>query len=856
VDAFTEKLRGAFATYRMEDARLLREVRLLLAGRRDLLLADPRADGLLTARALSNMTDAVVATWFSAARAGRGLSLLALGGYGRGEMSPWSDVDLMVLYPDRADSRASDLAGALVAFLWDLGFSVGHSARSVDECRSAMEKDLPSATALLEARLLCGSRVLFRRLDEAVTRPWLLTRVDDFVTKKIEEVRARHRFYGGSPLITIPNVKESAGGIRDLHVAGWIAFALSGRKDFRVFREAGLLTEAGTGELLAAYGEVQRLRHLMHSLAGRKQDVLDFEARVEAASRLGFREEGGFTAPERLMGSYYRAALRLYRFLIRVIRFRAGCPAGAEAKAIAPGLRAAGGELYPVSDGALADPRDALAAAALAAEQGLAASPDLVEALSRAAGRVDDRIRCDRVMARRFLDLLGTPRAGRALRALDEAAFLGAYLPEFGRISCLAREDPLHQFTVDEHTLRAVECLEALGDRDPALGEELARVERIDLVKLSLLLHDVGKAGGRGHVARGTAMVPEATARLGLSEPEARFVRFLVEQHLLLSGLADRRAPREAAEEAAAVVGDRNRLRSLYLHTLADVEAAGQGALSGWREAQLRRLYEDARALLTAAPRRDWADEVIETVGPDRAGEARAHLAGMGSRYALEVDPSRVALHLDLVRRLADRPAALTAVRADGFGEVWIAARDAPGLFARVAATLSVHDLDIEAAAVYTREDGVALDGFFVTREGAAPPAEDGFWKGVAETLARVVGGELDPEAEIERCRRRFRPAPKSGPAAPAGDARLMEGISDRYAVVEVTGPDRPALLHDFAATIAARGYSIHHAIVATRGGAAMDTFYLSRPDGSRPEGGELGAVLADLRRAAGGGAA
>ncbi|MCU0726688.1 MAG: hypothetical protein MUE73_13025 [Planctomycetes bacterium] len=856
MDAFLANLRGAFATYRMEDARLLQEVRLLLAGRRNLLLADPRTDGLATARALSEMTDAVLSSWFGAARAGRGLALLALGGYGRGEMSPWSDVDLMVLYPDRAESRARDLAGSLVAFLWDLGFSVGHSARSVEECRAAMEKDLPSATALLEARLLGGSRVLFRRLDEVVTRPWLLDRVDDFVTKKIEEVRARHRFYGGSPRITIPNVKESAGGIRDLHVAGWIALALSGRKDFRVFREAGLLTEAGTKEILAAYGEVQRLRHLLHALAGRKQDVLDFEARVEAAARLGFREEGGFTSSEHLMRSYYRAALRLYRFLVRVIRFREGCPVGSEARAIAPGLRSAAGELYPVSDDSLADPRDALAAVALAAEQGLAISPDLVAALTRAAGRIDDRVRCDRVMARRFLDLLGAPRAVPALRALEESEFLGAYLPEFGRVSCLAREDPLHQYTVDEHTLRAIAGFEGLAERDPALAEEVARVERPDLVKLSLLLHDVGKAGGRGHVARGTAMVPEATGRLGLPEPDARFVRFLVEQHLLLSGLSDRRTPREAAEAAAAAVGDRNRLRSLYLHTLADVEAAGQGSLSGWREAQLRRLYEDARALLTAAPRRAWAEEVLETVGPDRAGEARAHMAAMGGRYALEVDPSRVALHLDLVRRLADRPAALTALGADAFGEVWIVARDGPGLFARIAATLSIHDLDIEAAAVYTREDGIAVDGFFVTREGAAPPTDDGFWKDVAETLVRAVSGELDLEAGIARCRRRFRPAPPSGPAMPIPDARLMDGISDRYVVVEVTGPDRPALLHDFAATIAARGYSIHHAIVATRGGAAMDTFYVSRSDGSRPEGGELGAVLADLRRAAGGGAA
>lgn len=824
-------------------------MRLLLAGHREMLLEELRGDGLALARGLSDAVDVLIRAWVDACPAGRGLAVLALGGYGRGELSPRSDVDVMVLFPDGTEGRAEELTAPLLTFLWDLGHVVGHSTRSVSGCREAMERDIPSATAMLEARLVTGSRALFRTFVEEVVDPWLGDHAEIFIERKIEEALARHRFYGGSPRILVPNVKESPGGLRDMHVAGWIGLALSGRKDFRVFREAGLVDEAGSGALLLAYSHVHRIRHVLHELSRAKQDVIEPPLRARVAERLGFADSEGFSAGERFMRHYYSAALVLNRFLERVIHHRFVCRVSGERRPVGRGLVAVGEEVHPEGPDDAATPAAALEAVATVLRKGLEPSADLVEAVARAAAAVDDRTRSDPEIARRFLDLLRDDGAGAALRILDRTGFLGEYVPEYGRLAGLAREDPYHRYTVDEHTLRAVENVTALAGKEGRRRDEFRRLARPDLLRLALLLHDVGKASAGDHVERGIALVPEVTARLGLAEEDASLVYFLVHRHLLLTRLADRGVPSEAAAELVRTVPDRGRLRALFLLTLADVAAVDKASLSGWREAQIERLYRDAMARLSGRRPRPLVDRVADAAGPGREEEIREHLAGMGPRYALEVDADRVALHLDLARRVTVSPVALSHLPAEAWSEVWVGARDVPGLFARIAGVLTLHDLDIRAAHVYTREDGLALDGFFVTRDdGSLPPTDDVFWGAVARDLADVVSGKLDLEERLASRRRRFRPEPAAtAPIRPVG-ASASDRISDRYTAIEVVARDRAGLLHDLAHAIAARGLSIHHAIIATRDPEVTDTFYVAFPDHRRPDEATRAALLEDLQ--------
>ncbi len=842
-DPFEAKIRSAFGTFALSDARLLEEIRVLFSSHRGRLTGDPGTDGLTMARGLSDTVDTLVSAYHASCPGGKGLALLALGGYGRGELNPFSDVDLMVLYPEGASERAADMAGPLIAFLWDLGFVVGHATRTPAESREAMESDVPSATALLEGRFICGSRALFRSFIDSVTTPWLSAHGEEFIGKKIEEVRARHRFYGGSPRLAVPNVKEGAGGLRDLHVAGWIALALSGRKDFKVYREAGLLTGEDSASLLRAYSDIHRVRNVAHMVARSKQDVLDFPLRGQVAARLGFTDGGGLYAGENFMRTYYRAAEELNRFLTRVIRFQEGCPIG-ERRPFTPGLIEVEGEIFP--DGPIADPGTALAAVAKTFHGGFTPSPELLSAVAAQVPAIDDEFRTAPDVGRAFLDLLRSPAAGGGLRALDEAGFLAEYLPEFGRLTGLAREDPLHQYTVNEHTLRAVEAFDGFLSEKGAPAEEISRLSRPDLVRLALVLHDIGKAWGHDHRSRGLSMLPEVTRRLHLTEAEASLVRFLVEHHTLITTLVDRRAPAEAARELATAVPDRGRLRSLYLHTLADVGAVGHDALSGWREAQIRGVYEQAKSTLFPAPVRPLLERVVLAGGGSRREEARAHLTAMGDRYSLEAEPSRVLLHLELIRKLTERPVALACLKEEEWGEVWVAAQDAPGLFARMAGVLTLHELSILSARAYTRDDKMALDCFLVTRAGGTPGPEHGLWREVAEDLIRAGEGVLDLDLRLEAERRRFRMIADPGGGPPPG-VSVSNRITPDFAAVEITARDRPALLFDLAGAVARRGFSIHHAVIATRGEVVMDTFYISAPDGNRPDEESLAALLKDL---------
>ncbi|MEN8149751.1 MAG: ACT domain-containing protein [Planctomycetota bacterium] len=830
VDSFERKLRTAFQTFAAEDMRRVSEVRLLLEARREILFCDVAADGLDLARGLAEMLDTLLATYHDADGNGQGLAVVALGGYGRGEVNPHSDVDVMVLIPDGAEERADAFAGPLLAFLWDLGLTVGHSARSLDQCREWMRKDLPSATALIEARFIAGSRALFRRFRDHVTGPWLEANGPDFIDKKIEEARARHRFYGDSPRLLTPNVKESPGGLRDMHVAGWIATALSGRRDFEVFREAGLLDPGESAELLRCYSEIHGVRNMLHLLADGRQDVLDPWARKEAAAGLGFTDGGGFAAWERFMRFYYEAALRLNRFLERVIRFASDRPTPVPARTVdLPG-----------------SPGEALALLADLVRRGETAGPDLEDAIRPLVPQVEPDVRADPEAARSFLAILSRPGAGGVLRTLDRAGFLGEYLPEFGRLSCLVREDPVHQYTVDEHTLRAVEELDSLAAEDHPRREEMARVERPDLLRLALLMHDVGKARAGSHVDTAVAMVPDVTARLSLTETEAAEIRFLVRHHSLMTSLADHRVPGEAAAALAEAVPHRDRLRALYLLTLADVGAVGRGTLTGWREAQLGKLYSDAMAMLSPGSRRPLVEQVLEQAGPERESEAREHLDAMGERYALEVDASRVLLHLDLVARLAAEPAALTCVPGDGYEEVWIAVADAPGRLADLAGVLTLRELDIRAAHLYTRRDGVAVDGFIVTDYDDAPADPDARWQGVADDIVALLADGGDLAERMDRHRARFRPGVDDAGGPPTGVA-WRERTSTRFAAIEVTGRDRPGLLYDLARIFAGHGLSIHHAIAATKGAVVTDTFYVAMTAGERPARRDHGPLLADL---------
>jgi [protein-PII] uridylyltransferase len=855
-EPFLAKLREAHAAFAPEDARLANEVRNARKMEEDVAAHDGRRSGLEEARDLAAIADAIVRTHLEALDAGPGLTALALGGYGRGERSPYSDIDLMLLVADGVPA-ASEAAARLVRFLWDVGFSLGHSVRTLGETAEIMRQDVPSATAVLESRRVWGDGVLEDRLRDEVLTPFLEECREGFLRAKIDETLDRHRFYGGSPCIVEPNVKESPGGLRDMHVAQWIARARTGARDFSELRERKAFEPTGLEDVLRAYGTMHRVRHALHRLAGARQDVLDAAVQPRAAEALGHRDGEGRIGAEELMRTVTGAARRIHHFLEEVISFheedRSERPRSRQRREVARGFVVVGERLFlarpDVFDGE-GSGRRMVRAFLLAQRHRAPVSEEIVIAVRRRRADTGDALRRDPEVIQTFRSLLQGRRAvGRTLRDMHRAELLGELLPEFGDLTGLVRIDGYHRYTVDEHSLRTVEALEDL-ERDeahPFLADELRRVLRPDLLRLAALLHDMGKAAGPDHEAAGANRIVDVAARLGFGEGETRILRSLLLHHTLLSETADRRVGEEEEIRLARAVGSAERLRMLFLLNLADVRAVGGNALSGWRLAQIRHLYERVRDRLETLPRTDeeshrFEERLLAEVAPERAEAARLHAGLVPDRYRYEVEPRTAARHLDLITRLEDRAIAAMLLPGRDAGELWIASLDQPARFAQLAGALTASGLDVRAAEAYTRRDRIVLDVFQVVDEDGRPPEDPALADRIEDGLAGPWAS-ADGLARAVRARQGLFRAEDPGPPVPV-TVRISDKVSPRHTVVDVVAADRPGLLYDLARGISEAGFDIGFARVATRGRRVADAFYLNGPpDRLRDE-----TALAELR--------
>ena len=748
----------------------------LAAARASVLGARGGLGGLGTARALAAVADSLVRALVERdSPGGRGFAVLAVGGYGRGELSPFSDWDLVVTAPRRTPA-VRDAAAALATALWDAGASVNLTVRTPRAMLRDMGRDHALASSILDRRLVAGDPAVAAILDEEVVPRFLARRGAWFLAEKTAEARRRRAARGGSAAALEPDVKESPGGLRDVHAEKWLR---------------ALEPPAPTDPALEeALGVLLAYRAELHLLAGRRQDLLDLPSQ-KALVPILLPGDGG--DPEerhlRAMAPWFRAARTAARALDR----RLGeAPPRADAPPDATGLRA----------------------------------------------------------------LLEAPEpAGPALRALHRDDRLAAILPEFTAATALPQADPYHAWTVDEHTLRAVEALdtaaEGRGPGGPRLAAEAARLRTLLVPRLALLLHDIGKTGGaRGHAARSAAAARDAPGRLGLSGDDARAVLRLVEVHTVLgeaSALAIRGddGPVRRVAEAA---GDRGTLGLLLLVTAADVAGVGRGAWTAWRAAQVLDLFDRVAEALRGGPAAppDLAAALREELPPARWNEAAALLALAPDRYRAAVDAATARAHLDLLRRRAREktPAAAAAVERPGAVDLVVAAADRPHLFADLAGALTLRGLDILAADAHTLSDGTALDSFSV------PAPLEGRRFAVAALEAAAAAGPGRVAEEVRRFARRVRAGAPRG-TTPGVAARRTDDGSGPAAELRVECPDRPGLLHDLARALSAAGCDLLGVRVATLGPRALDAFLVARGGRAPAAGEETDDLLAALRAAA-----
>ncbi|MGH7277234.1 MAG: [protein-PII] uridylyltransferase, partial [Candidatus Rokuibacteriota bacterium] len=732
-------------------------------------------------------------------------------------LHPSSDIDLMVVYDGEMTPFVQRVTQELLYTLWDLGLQIGHSLRSLDDCVAMARTDFPSRTSMMEARLVAGDRRLFTRFRRVLDDNVYRRDFETFLATTLAEREQRYRKFGASPYIGEPNVKESAGGLRDMHTALWLAAAKWGTRTLRELADKGLINPHEQALTDAALTFLWRVRNELHFLSGHRNDVLSRDRQPEIARDFGYENDETMLGVERFMRDYYLHARVIHRVSRRLIarcqetlRYRGTAERRQRQQALADGLVFFDGRLRLADrnlDALREDPPRIMKVFWHLHRLGCELSLDLELAIEDALDLVDDGFRRDTAVRDLFLDICRSwGRVAVTLSEMHELGLLGRYLPEFGALTCLVQYDVYHRFSADRHSLLAVEHLEALAPGQSAESEGAAlvfsEVERPGLLMLGMLLHDIGKAKGHGHVAKGIPLVRELTGRLGLPPADAAVVEFLVAHHLTMSHIAQRRDiddPKTIAD-FAGTVEEPQRLKMLYLLTYADMRAVGPGVLTGWQAAILHELYARTLARLTggqvARPNRTQLTErlrgaVIDDV-PVQA--AKAHVAMVPDRYLASTSVTRMAEHLRMLHGLEGEAVATALFHHPDLGssDLVVVTRDVPGLFSLIAGTLAAHGINIISAQIHTRADGIAIDTFQVndpTGEAITSPAH---WARTVDALRAVIRGEQSVDALLAR-RRAARPAAGvAGPPKITVDNRL----SDSYTVLEVKCPDRVGLLY------------------------------------------------------------
>jgi [protein-PII] uridylyltransferase len=803
-----------------------------------------------------------------------GCAVIALGGYGRRELNPGSDVDVMFLYPRRADEYVKRAAEQVLYFLWDLGFSVGHSARSLGDAVRMMDADLKDRTSMLEARFLAGSPDVFADFRDRMWRTLQGRKADQYIQRKVQEQAHRHAKYGGSVYLQEPNVKEGPGGLRDFHTALWVARARHRLDDLRALPALGLLTPVELAQCLQALDFLLRVRSELHYLHRGKSDVLSLSLQVQVAANLGYRDGATFGV-EQFMQQYYLRAGALHQISGRLIERCAARP-GSHVEAVMKKLRARdiGDEftelhrqihILPAQRHCFReDPVRLLKIFWYRLEMGYELSAEAKETIRAHLELIDDEFRRSNRALGFFLAILRAPRGvADTLRLMHQLGVLTAYIPEFARVACLVQFDHYHRYTVDEHTFVLLDYLEALADtQDPRLQEfrRIAReLRKPEILKLACLLHDIGKGEGHGHVERGTDLAGAILARMGLAEGDIADVKFLVAQHLAMVHIAERRDldDERLIIEFARLIGSEDLLKMLYLLTYLDINAVGPQVWTDWKGTLLWELFIKTHTILTrglpegeeeqrkaVSLRASLSAELAADFGAEMV---RQHLDLMPVRYVLTTSSAKVAEHLQLIDRVRHgEPVALrwSAYPLAGYSEVLVCAPGSPGRFAKVVGTLTANGINILSAQLFSRADGVMIRAFQVSDGRGAALADEAVWHRFSRDLKAVVQGQVEVRDLIKARRRDLlaKPTPRSGEIHTRIEFDNL--VSDGYTVIDVRTQDRLGLLYVITSTLSELDLDVALAKIATEVDQAMDVFYVTEKDGRKlAEGARMEAV-------------
>ncbi|PZU21835.1 [protein-PII] uridylyltransferase [Allorhizobium borbori] len=837
-------------------------------------ILETEGGGLDCARRISYLQDCLIAilndiTINHVYPAARGqIAITAVGGYGRGTLAPGSDIDLLFLLPPKAADMTHKAVEFVLYLLWDMGFKVGHSVRSVEECIRQSIADMTIRTAILETRFICGEESLAEELASRFDKEIVVNTGPEFIAAKLAERDERHRKAGDTRYVVEPNVKEGKGGLRDLHTLFWISKYYYRISDSAELVRLGVLSRQEWRLFQKADDFLWAVRCHMHFLTGKAEERLSFDIQREIAELLGYNSRPGLSNVERFMKHYFLVAKDVGD-LTRIF-----CAALEDQQAKdTPGLtgvisrfarrkRKIAGTVDFVEDhGRITlanpdvfkrDPVNIIRLFHIAGLNGLEFHPDALKRVTRSLSLIDQDVRESEEANRLFLSILTSKREpALILRRMNEAGVLGRFIPEFRKIVSMMQFNMYHHYTVDEHLIRSVEQLSRIdkglgGDTFPLSVKLIETIEDRTALYVAVLIHDIAKGRQEDHSIAGAKVARKLCPRFGLSPKQTELVAWLIQEHLTMSMTAQTRDlhDRKAITDFAEKVQSLDRLNMLLILTVCDICAVGPGVWNGWKGQLLRTLYYETELLLSGgfsqvsrkeraeAAQQALYDALSDWSQKDRRKYSRLHY----QPYLLSVPLEDQVRHAQFIRDSdKERKTLATSVRTHSFHavtEITVLSPDHPRLLSVIAGACAFAGANIVGAQVFTTSDGRALDTILINRE--YPEDEDEMRR--AATIGRMIeevlaGTKRLPEVIASRTRGK-RPKNRAFPVTPG--VSISNTLSNKFTVIEIECLDRPGLLAEITAALADLLLDIQSAHITTFGEKVIDTFYVTDLTGEK----------------------
>lgn len=800
------------------------------------------------------------------------LALIALGGYGRGELNPFSDVDVMLLHRQtsgRISPYIEQMVEQILYLLWDVGFKVGHATRSIKEAITQANRDMLTKTAMLESRHLAGDALLAAEFRKEFRLKCVAGYEREYVELRMQDQASRHQKYGNSVYLQEPHVKSGCGGLRDYQNLLWMSYFKEGSLTTTHLVGKDWLSQTDQRRIENAYDFLLRVRTDLHYATGRATDILHLNLQEQIAQRLNYPETRPQLRSEAFMRDYYEHTRNIFRVTERITeQFASGystawtrsllgfLPVRRSDEAQFGSFYTRNGQLHTdVKDLFKRTPEEMMRAFQLAQEQRVDLSPELEDLLTRALGQVTRTFRYAKIPREIFRSILVRKgEVGRVLRMMHRVDFLGRYIPEFGQLTCLVQHEFFHRYTADEHTLVCIDKLDALATtQDPKFLSYRRLFEALEdpfVLYLALLMHDTGRGvGARPHSEASALFAQRVATRLQLSPSQRKSLILLVDHHVTLSNTAQQRNLDDPATivEFANIVKNQKNLDALMLLTLADGQGTSADAWSDWKESLVWQLYHTASQYLTnqksyheqtKIERDSLRAQAAQHLPEDYADEIEAHFDFMPDSYFRASGVPEIVTHLKLFRSflenvsvVSDRPLvpaiSWEAFPKQGHTNFSICTWDRPHLLAKIAGSFSVVPINILSADIFPRGDQTVLDVFHVcdTKGRAVTDPKD--LTLVETTLGIALENEdFDFGPLINRARRPERPRPAHAIEFPTSIV-VDNKAHPAYTLVQVQTPDRIGLLYELLSCLGRENVYIALSRISTQNGAAIDTFYV-----------------------------